>query len=275
MDILEQSYREMEDYFLETLRFSTRPETPRLIFVFASPGAGKSTNIKPRLNKMFAENKVVNLEIDELKTFIPKGCDVAKTANEWFLRLVDKSVADKRNIMIFRQRSMLKPQQTWYIYQKAKEAGYITQAVFLALDKERSRLGLIHRYEFAIENALGKPEDNRASYPRRPDFLSHYIFYKAMPIFLQRCKVSPDVDIIDVYDRRGKHLAWSNKLTGEHSTEGVEHALLRERTRQWDGVEKDTFNRRCSEAQEKMKAHGRSWFDYLKFRILTYTRKSK
>ena len=275
MKTREQSYQEMEQYFLTSRSVMLKNEAPRLIFVFASPGAGKSTNIKPRLNELFVETGAVNLEIDELKTFIPQGEDVDKTADEWFLCLLDKAISQKRNILIFRQRNMLLPGQTLGLYRKAKRAGYVTQASFLALDKERSRLGMVHRYEFALENAIQNRELNRTNYPRYPNFLSHYIFYKAMPMVIRACDLSKAVDIVDVYDRQGKKIAWKDKRSGEQSVFSPLQALSHERGRSWEAWEKLKFIRRRQEAENKMEQHGRSRFERLKFKILTYTSKSK
>ena len=52
----------MEQYFLTSRSVMPQNEAPRLIFVFASPGAGKSTNIKPRLNELFVETGAVSLD---------------------------------------------------------------------------------------------------------------------------------------------------------------------------------------------------------------------
>lgn len=275
MNAQEQAYRKMEVYFLTPRCRASDTEPPRLVFVFASPGAGKSTLVKSRLNGQFAETGAVNLEIDELKTFIPAGQNVAKTADAWFLRLIDKAISERRSLLVFRQRNMLLPGQTRRLYQKAKAAGYVTQASFLALDKERSRLGMVHRYEFALENEVRTPELNRVNYPRRPDFLCHYIFYKALPVMQHACSFWKSVDVVDVYDRQGERLAWHDKRTGQGSPLTPSRAIRCERTRRWNIWEKNKFNRRRAEAETKMKEHGRGWFALLKFKLLTLTSKSR
>ena len=59
------------NYFFTGKRQVPSNEQARIIFVFGSPGAGKSTNIKPLLLKDFAISPVC-IEIDELKAFLPK-----------------------------------------------------------------------------------------------------------------------------------------------------------------------------------------------------------
>lgn len=275
MSIPQKSYQKMEEHFLPPQTFPQDGAAPRLIFVFASPGAGKSTYVKPVLNRMLQPGAAVNLEIDELKTFIPSGADVNKTANEWFEHFVNRAIVERRNIIIFRQRSMLQPAQTLEIYKKAKAVGYVTQAAFVALDKERSRLGMVHRYEFALDNAVRTEGIDRANYPRKPDFLRHYVFYKALPATLHACSLCKAVDIVDVYDRQGVRLAYEDKTTGQHSPQPPSRALRFERTRDWNIWEKNKFNRRRDEAETKMKEHGRSFFERLKFRFLTATFKNK
>lgn len=275
MNRSEQSYREMEKHFLPPLTMPQESGTPRLIFVFASPGAGKSTYVKPVLNRLITHGAAVNLEIDELKTFIPAGLDIAKTADAWFSRLVDKAIEERRSIIIFRQRSMLRPGQTLGIYKKAKACGYLTQASFVALDKERSRLGMVHRYEFALDKAMREGTLDRENYPRKPDFLCHYIFYKALPATLCACSLCKAVDIVDVYDRQGARLAYEDKAAGVSSRLSPFRAVRHERTRGWNIWEINKFNRRRGEAETKMKEHGRSLFERLKFRFLTATFKNR
>lgn len=275
MDSPEQAYRKMEEHFLQPQTLPQDGVSPSLIFVFASPGAGKTTYVKPVLNKLLKPARAVNLEIDELKTFIPAGSDLNKTADSWFVRIVGKAIEERRSIIIFRQRNMLQPGQTLEIYKRAKAAGYLTQASFVALDKERSRLGMVHRYEFALDNVVGKGEIDRENYPRKPDFLRHYIFYKALPVMLHVCSHSKAVDVVDVYDRQGRCLAYDDKTTGRNSPQSPSRAMRFERTRSWNVWEINKFNRRRNEAETKMKEHGRSLFKIIKFRFLTSTFKNK
>lgn len=265
-------YQKAENYFFSPK--TPKAEQPYFIFVFASPGAGKSTNIKPLLKEQFKEKPVI-IEVDELKSFIPASQDIDKTANDWFIKLVDKAISEKRHIVIFRQRNMLKPQQTQRLYQKAKKAGYITQAKIVALDKVRSRLGIIHRFEHAVDTLYQDETSQIENYPRKPDFIKHYIFYQALPIITDICSRSDLVDIVEVYDRERNKIAWQNKLTGENSLQTPLQALKRERTRAWAPWEKEKFNRRCKEAKAKMKMHRRSWVDFMKFKLLTFTTKNK
>ena len=266
-------YQRAENYFFS--QKTRKAEQPYFIFVFASPGAGKSTNIKPLLKEQFNQDKPVIIEVDELKSFIPEGMDIDKTTNDWFIKLVDKAISERRHVVIFRQRNMLKPQQTRRLYQKAKKAGYITQAKIVALDKVRSRLGVIHRYEHAVDTLHQDETSQIENYPRKPDFIKHYIFYKALPVITDICSRSDLVDIVEVYDRERNKIAWQNKLTGEKSAQTPLQALKRERTRSWAPWEKEKFNRRYKEAEAKMKMHHRSWVDFVKFKWLTFTTKNK
>lgn len=78
-----------------------------MIFVFGSPGAGKSTNIKPLLLKSFQTSPAC-LEVDELKAFLPEGEERnPQMADEWFNRIVDEAVKLRYNLVIFRLRNML------------------------------------------------------------------------------------------------------------------------------------------------------------------------
>lgn len=275
MDTLEKSYQQMQAHFLTPESFAKEGEVPRLMFVFGSPGVGKSTCLKPKLNSFFENSKPINLEIDEFKTFVPQVQNVNKLTDEWFARLTNKAIEEKRNIIIFRQRSMLAPTQTFGLYKKAKENGYFTQAVVMALDKERSRLGMVHRYECALENARKTGQFDRENYPRKPDFVRHYIFFRALPIIATACTKLKEIDRIDVYDRQCVLLASQDKTTGKKTKQTPIQALLKERHRSWNIWEKNRFNRQRFEAAEKMKERGSNRLEMLKFKFLTATPKNK
>lgn len=94
------------NYFFTGKQQVPAGEQPRLIFVFGSPGAGKSTNIKPLLLKSFQTSPAC-LEVDELKAFLPEGEERnPQMADEWFNRIVDEAVKLRYNLVIFRLRNM-------------------------------------------------------------------------------------------------------------------------------------------------------------------------
>ena len=89
------------NYFFTGKQQVPAGEQPRLIFVFGSPGAGKSTNIKPLLLKSFQTSPAC-LEVDELKAFLPEGEERnPQMADEWFNRIVDEAVKLRYNLVIF------------------------------------------------------------------------------------------------------------------------------------------------------------------------------
>lgn len=277
MKELNQCYEEMLKHFFkeENKQSSSCPE---LTFLFASPGAGKTTYVRPKISQKYPpQEQPINLEIDELKAFIPvekreKGADAL--IEDWFLKVVDKAIAEKRNLIITRQKNLLLPKQTMDIFKKAKENGYKTNASFLALDKERSRLGMIHRYEHALADYANKKDDIE-NYPRKPSLLRHYIFFKAIPIVSKACELSKYVDNIDVYDRQGIILSQLDKSTKTKSRTSPLRAILKERDRDWNYLEKNKFNRRTGEVIAKMSERGAGVLDVLKFKFLVKTSKNQ
>lgn len=267
MNKLETAYLEAEEYFL--LSSAKGLDKPHCIFVFASPGAGKSVNVKKNINRRLAGEKPVNLEADALKSFVPAGEPIDEVVAVWFKRLMGKIIEEKRNVLIFRQRNMLELHQTFGIYKKAKENGYITQAVFLAIDKKRSRLGMIHRYEMALEKAAEHSEFDRENYPRKPSFFRHYVFYKAIPIALQVLSRSGQPDKIEVCDREGKMLAYKDKISGEESMISPVTALRRERRRHLTEKERQLFDAHKQEAEMKMRGRGVSEQEIRRIRLWT------
>lgn len=273
---IEEAYAQAEAYFFKPFSSERRKSAePHLYFIFSSPGAGKSTNIKPLLKNELAADKPVVLEVDELKSFVPENADVVKTVDDWFLKLINKAMEEKRSLIIMRQRNMLVPKQTLNIYKTAKEKGFITHANIVALDKARSRLGMIHRYEYALDDKSTDEQHIRENYPRKPDFLRHKIFYKAVPLITAFCSCSKYVDIVEVYDRERNKLAWNNKITGDKSYISPIRALFKERKRAWEPWEKEKFNTQKQQAKEKMKEHNCSILDMIKFKFLTRTRRNK
>lgn len=273
MDKLETAYLEAEEYFL--LPAAKGLDNPHCIFVFASPGAGKSVNVKKNINRKLAGEKPVNLEADALKSFVPAGEPIDEVVAVWFKRLTDKIIEQKRNVLIFRQRNMLELPQTFGIYKKAKENGYTTQAVFLAIDKKRSRLGMIHRYEMALEKAAVQLEFDRENYPRKPSFFRHYVFYKAIPIALRVLSRSRYPDKIEVCDREGRVLAFKDRISGDESIVSPLTALRRERRRHLTEKERHLFDAHKQEAEMKMRGRGVSEKDIRRMSLWTRFSRNK
>lgn len=271
----EKAYKKAEIHFFKPFLKCEKNSEPHLYFVFSSPGAGKSTNIKSLIKDKLGTNQPIIFEIDELKSFIPEDSNLIDVTNKWFLRLTDKAISEKRSLVIMRLRNMLKPMQTLDIYNKAKSAGYTTHASFVALDKVRSRLGMIHRYEYALDDNNLDEQHKIESYPRKPDFTKHYIFYKILPVVLACCCHSKAVDVIEVFDREKNKLAWWNKKSGEKSEISPLRALFNERHRKWEDWEKNKFNNRCMQAKIKLEEHNRSFIDMIKFKLLTKTHKNR
>ncbi len=276
MNTLEQEhFIQVCNYFFTGKRQVPANEQPRMVFVFSSPGAGKSTRSKPLLQKSFATSPVL-LEIDELKAFIPAGDNIDKTADDWFCRIVDGALDLKYNIIIFRQRSMLQLKQTRDYLKKARQNGYRTEVCILALDKQRSRLGMVHRYEFALENYLKNPAaDDVQNYPRKPDFIKHGVFFAALPIIVRMSEKSKYVERIDVYSRQGEHLAFLDKNSNLKSELTPLQALRKERRRPWIYLERNKYNHRRQEVEEKMRQRKAGLWDKMMFRWMTSTAKSR
>lgn len=257
------------NYFFTGKQQVPAGEQPRLIFVFGSPGAGKSTNIKPLLLKSFQTSPAC-LEVDELKAFLPEGEEQnPQMADEWFNRIVDEAVKLRYNLVIFRLRNMLLPGQTARILRHAREHGYQTEVDILALDRRRSTLGMIHRYEQALENQNKSAPKDVVNYPRRPEFAKHFILFKALPVVTGLCEKSKLVDKINVYDRQGNRLAWQNKISGTRSELSPSQALRQERKRRWLLCEKARYQLQRREDIEKMKRRRSAFRELWTAKILT------
>lgn len=260
------------NYFFTGKRQVPSNEQARIIFVFGSPGAGKSTNIKPLLLKDFAISPVC-IEIDELKAFLPKDQEQdAQLTDEWFNQMVKEAINLRYNLVIFRLRNMLLPTQTQNILKQAKNNGYQTEIDILALDRKRSTLGMIHRYELALEKQIQSPQSNKdiANYPRPPQFLKHYMFFKVLPIVTKWSQNSDLVDKINVYDREGHHLAWQDKRNQKTSNLSPIEALRQERHRHWHNNEKVLYEEQHRQAFDKMKSRKASLKEILVAKMLTF-----
>lgn len=253
---LNEDFIQACNYFFTGKKQTSAEEKPRIIFVFGSPGAGKSTKIKPLLLRSFNIPPVC-LEIDELKAFVPQGEEQNTVLiDEWFNKLVQEAVNLRYNLVIFRLRNMLLPAQTRNILKQAKESGYQTETAILALDRRRSTLGMVYRYELALEKqfqTLQKDKDI-VNYPRPPQFLKHYMLFKALPIVTKFSQVSNLVDKIDVYDRECNHLAWIDKIAHTKSKISPLQALKQERHRSWKNEETKQYHEQRTQSLKKMKS---------------------
>ena len=207
---------------------------------------------------------------DELKAFLPEGEERnPQMADEWFNRIVDEAVKLRYNLVIFRLRNMLLPGQTARILRHAREHGYQTEVDILALDRRRSTLGMIHRYEQALENQNKSAPKDVVNYPRRPEFAKHFILFKALPVVTGLCEKSKLVDKINVYDRQGNRLAWQNKISGTRSELSPSQALRQERKRRWLLCEKARYQLQRREDIEKMKRRRSAFRELWTAKILT------
>lgn len=263
-----QEFERIKNHFFKPENENRSEVKPRMIFCFSSPGAGKTTSIKPILLESFNEHKPVVLEIDELKAFMENPLDTNRV-KQHFLNCLQKAFEEKRSLIIFRQRNMLEPNLTKSIFNDAKANGYETQVTFLALDKKRSRLGMIYRYENALKKAVESKEMDIANYPRKPEFMKHYIFFKMIPIVAAACNKSKNIDIINVYDREGSLLAENNRINKTKIGNGIVNAIYRERHRKWTDLEADKFNRRRNEAENSMAARASNLMEKIKFKLFT------
>jgi len=257
------------NYFFAGKKQVPAGEQPRLIFVFGSPGAGKSTNIKPLILESF-QTPPVCLEVDEMKAFLPEGEKRnPKIADEWFNQIVNKAVKQRYNLVIFRLRNMLLPEQTARILRHARRHVYRTEVDILALDRRRSTLGMIHRYEQALENLHKSEAKDVVNYPRRPEFAKHFILFKALPVVTGLSEKSNLIDKINVYDREGNHLAWQDKTDGTRSELSPLQALRQERKRRWLQSEKARYQLQRLQDIEKMKNRKAAFRELLAARLLT------
>ena len=260
------------NYFFSGKKQHSAEEKPRIIFVFGSPGAGKSTKIKPLLLRSFNIPPVC-LEIDELKAFLPQG-EEQNTAliDEWFNKMVQEAMDLRYSLVIFRLRNMLLPVQTRNILKQAKERGYQTEIAILALDRRRSTLGMVYRYELALEKqfqTLQKDKDI-VNYPRPPQFLKHYMLFKALPIVTKFSQSSSLVDKINVYDREGNHLAWIDKIKNSKSKISPLQALKQERHRSWNNEETIHYHEQRTLSLKKMKSRQASLKELIIAKVLTF-----
>lgn len=65
-----QEFEKIKNHFFTSDNENKSGIKPHMIFCFSSPGAGKTTSIKPILLESFIEHNPVVLEIDELKAFM-------------------------------------------------------------------------------------------------------------------------------------------------------------------------------------------------------------
>lgn len=105
-----------------------------------------------------------------------------------------------------------------------------------------------------LENYLKNPAaDDVQNYPRKPDFIKHGVFFAALPIIVRMSEKSKYVERVDVYSRQGEHLAFLDKNSNLKSELTPLQALRKERRRPWIYLERNKYNRRRQEVEEKMR----------------------
>ncbi|MDR1694383.1 MAG: zeta toxin family protein [Lactobacillaceae bacterium] len=248
MDLYKQQFEKACEHFFGEQTAAAGKPTFRM--VFASPGAGKTSILKPLFQKEAkdGENPIM-LEFDEIKAFVPKNPNKKQRmsfSDKLFADLVEKAIEEKRSINIFRPSTMRHPTQAFALYKKAKDKGYNTEAAFLAVDKRKSRLGILYRYEKALENGI----NSIANYPRPPKLLYHYLYFKAIPFIVQSCDRHREVDVVRVFDRSGNLIAFNNKITNEKSKTSPRKALASERKRKWSEEEQTEHCEKSAEIKK-------------------------
>ena len=251
---LEKAYHLMEEYFIPRDIAAASSDNPKLFFIFGAPGTGKSSTLKPMLNKMYENDKLIHLEVDDLKLFIPKGYDVAHVADAWVGRILNTILQKKLSVVIYRQRNLLQLSQTKQILQNAKQNGYTTFVDFLALDKVRSRLNMAKRYENNLNTLPPNQQLNQDLYLRKPSYVRHYIFYKAIPMVAKICTRLDTVDVINVYDQNARLLL--NYAKNSSETAKPAEVILQERNRPLSQQEKEKFNQEKEIVLNNMKKRG-------------------
>ena len=244
----------------ESVSFSQN-NTPKLAYVFASPGAGKSSKLRHLLAKEFPVDDVpVIVEIDELKHFAPEemqGKDRLRLVDSWYKRIIDKAFENGRSILIFRSKDMVHYNRTRNILKKAKDRGFTTEINFLAINREKSRLGMVYRYEKALKNMFEGNLDH-TNYPRKPKFFYHYIYYKSLPETAKCCIKDSLVDKIRVFNRDGEQLSYINKADNSKSETGILNSIKNERERSWTVEEITDYNRQVDDVKNMMRERGAS-----------------
>jgi GTPase SAR1 family protein len=250
-------------------------KNPKFSYVFASPGAGKTSLMKQFLDKEYPNGeKPIILEIDEMKYFIPADLNKderMKIADKWYHKLIDMAITERQSFISLNIREMVYINRALNTYKKAKDNGYVTEANFLAVNKKKSRLGIISRYEKALKNMIyGK--NNCKNYPRKPKFFNHYIFYKAAPIMTAVCSNSNNVDIVRVFDRDGNLLSIYKNTQLQNSKISPLKALIKERHRLWNKEEEQQYKNQREESLGLMRERNASKKEIFISSVLTKKR---
>lgn len=230
-------------------------KNPKLSFIFASPGAGKSSILKQNIVKeMVADSQPVVIEIDELKYFAKDAPKEERKAiiDEWYNRIIDQALETKQNIIILRSKDMVHYGRAATTLNKAKQHNYNTEVNFLAVDKRKSRLSMTLRYEKALKNMFSGNSDF-TNYPRKPKFFYHYVYFKSLPLAAEKCCKDKDVDLVRVFNRDGELLAFDNKISHQKSAQSPKKAIKAERKRPWSESEKKRFSEEKDQMQAFMK----------------------
>ena len=84
---------------------------PKIICFFGQPGVGKSSSVKPKVIEELEPSSLIDLEVDELKSFAPiladevgkiTQTDAAKYApiSQWFSGLADRAIKNNNHLCI-------------------------------------------------------------------------------------------------------------------------------------------------------------------------------
>ena len=224
---------------------------PKFVIVGGQQGSGKTTVLTKLDDEQLRGETTQRLTVDNLMPLVPGYLDAAEkdsitaqeavgnTAGEWGFKLMERAMSNRHNIVL----ELANPQQLNSVAEIAKQSGYQTELIALAVSKEQSWNAIVTRYERDLN--VGNRD---ARFIDRP---SHEKAYNSWPSHLYAAEKIRAFDKMSVVGRDGTVFHENNVVAGpagrlETEWAGREQAMetmIVQRSRPWSDQDRENITK--------------------------------